>query len=151
LNPVEGSFSVFAWVKGGAPGQVIISQTDRQVGRTVQLGSTWLGADSSDGKLITTLMEFPYGPLESEVVITDGQWYHVGLVYDLDASCRRLYADGVEVAKDTDLSGGVASGGSLYIGAGKNLDACSFFWGLIDDVCIYNQALSAKEIEELLR
>jgi len=151
LNPVDGSFSVFAWVKGGAPGQVIISQTDRQVGRTVQLGSTWLGADSSDGKLITTLMEYPFGPLESEVVITDGQWYHVGLVYDLDALCRRLYVDGVEVAKDTDLSGGVASGGSLYIGAGKNRDAGSFFLGLIDDVRIYKVALTAKEIEELAR
>ncbi|MHC4753061.1 MAG: hypothetical protein ACYTFW_24755, partial [Planctomycetota bacterium] len=27
LNPMEGAFSAFAWIKGGAPGQVIISQT----------------------------------------------------------------------------------------------------------------------------
>ena len=97
------------------------------------------------------MMELSFGTLESQCVITDGQWHRIGLVYDLDASCRRLYVDGVEVVRDTDLVGGVASGGSLYIGAGKNLDAGSFFSGLIDDVCIYPLALSAKEIEELLR
>ncbi|MHC4174663.1 MAG: hypothetical protein ACYTBX_20030 [Planctomycetota bacterium] len=30
----------------------------------------------------------------------------------------------------------------LQIGAGKNLDAASFFSGLIDDVRIYNQAIT---------
>jgi len=35
-------------------------------------------------------------------------------------------------------------------GSGKNLDAGSFSSGLIGDVRIYNQALSAKEIEELM-
>jgi hypothetical protein len=33
---------------------------------------------------------------------------------------------------------------------GNNLDTASFFSGLIDDVYIYNQALSAKEIEEMV-
>jgi len=37
------------------------------------------------------------------------------------------------------------------IRAGKNLDAGTFFSGMIDDVRIYNQALSAKEIEEMAR
>jgi hypothetical protein len=36
LNPVSGSFSAFAWIKGGAPGQVIICQTDGTQ------GSAWL-------------------------------------------------------------------------------------------------------------
>ena len=151
LNPVDGPFSVFAWVKGGAPGQVIISQKDRQVGRSIQPGSTWLGTDTSDGRLMTALMEVPFGPLESQSVITDRQWHHVALVYDLDGLCRRLYVDGVEVAEDTNAVGGVDSSGSLHIGAGKDLDASSFFWGLIDDVRIYNAGLSAKEIEELAR
>jgi hypothetical protein len=36
-------------------------------------------------------------------------------------------------------------------GSGNNLDAASFFSGLLDDVRIYNVALSAEEIEELVR
>ncbi|MFB0537678.1 MAG: kelch repeat-containing protein [Anaerolineae bacterium] len=145
------SFSVFAWVKGGAPGQVIISQMNYIVGRTAQPGSTWLGTDSSDGKLITRLMDAPYGPLESETVITDGQWHHVGVVYDFDDFCRRLYVDGAEVAKDETVVAGLLSAGSLRFGADKDLSAGSFFSGLIDDVRFYNVALSAKEIEELER
>ena len=41
--------------------------------------------------------------------------------------------------------------GGLRLGAGKDLNAASFFFGLIDDVQIYKVALSAKEIEELER
>jgi C1A family cysteine protease len=150
LNPVSGSFSVFAWIKGDAPGQVIVSQLDRIVGRTVYPGSTWLGTETSNGKLITTLMGPQFGPLESESVITDGQWHHIGLVYT-DEFNRHLYVDGLEVAKDTDIVDCASSDGGLYIGTGKTLDADSFFSGLIDDVRIYNQALSAEEIKALLR
>ena len=41
------------------------------------------------------------------------------------------------------------SDGGLYIGAGKTLEAASFFYGLIDDVRIYNVALSADKIAAL--
>ena len=145
LNPAEGSFSVSAWIKGGAPGQVVISQRD--VGRNP--GNTWLLADASYGRLMTRLMHPPFPPLVSESVITDDQWHHVGLVYDLIALHRYLYVDGTEVAKDSDLVGGVGSDGGLYIGADKTLDAAGFFSGLIDDVRIYNNVLSAEEIAAL--
>ena len=151
LNPAETAFSIFVWVKGGAPGQVLISQTDFTSGRTTLPGSTWLGTDPSDGRLITGLMDVQYGPLESDSVITDGEWHHVGLVYDIGALQRRLYVDGAEVARDVDSVWGVASGGSLHFGAGKNRSAGTFFAGLIDDVRIYNAALSAAEIEALAR
>lgn len=151
LNPAERAFSIFAWVKGGAPGQVLISQTDFTSGRTALPGSTWLGIDPSDGRLVTTLMEPQFDPLESDSVITDGQWHHVGLVYDIGALQRRLYLDGAEVARDADSVGGVASGGSLHFGAGKNRGAGTFFAGLLDDVRISSVALTAKEIEELTR
>ena len=96
-------------------------------------------------------MEHPHGQLESEFVVTDGQWHHVGLVYDLDGLQRHLYADGVEVASDTDMVGPVASSGGLYFGAGKHLDVGSFFSGLIDDIRIYPLTLNAEEIQNLVR
>jgi N-acetylneuraminic acid mutarotase len=151
LGPMDLSLSVFAWIKGGAPGQVIISEPDRRVGRFIEPGSTWLGTDPSDGRLMTKLLDPLFGPLESDSVITDGRWHHVGLVYDFDGFHRRLYVDGAEVAKDTDVVAGLLSDGVLYFGAGKDLDAGSFFSGMIDDVRIYNRALSAEEIEELAR
>jgi hypothetical protein len=151
LDVAAGAFSTFAWIKADTPGQVIISQADRTIGRGCRAGSTWLGSDPSGGRLMTGLMGTLFGPLESDSVITDGQWHHVGLVYDFDALHRHLYVDGAQVAEDANPVGGVYSDGGLYIGAGQDLDAASFFFGLIDDVRIYPLALSAEEIEALAR
>ncbi len=143
LDPAKGAFSAFAWIKGGAPGQVIISQGG-------WLSQTWMGVGASDGRFMTGLMA-PLPSLESESIITDGQWHHVGLVYDFNGLLRYLYVDGAEVAKDTNPVGGLPSDVGLYIGAGKALDAASFFSGLIDDVRVYDEALSAEEVAELAR
>jgi len=141
LNPAQGPFSVFAWINGGAPGQVIISQMDG-----IGSGETWLGIDPVNGCLMTGLVPLPVGrflplPLESQSAITDDQWHHVGFVWD--GSYRTLYVDGAEVAKDTSpLAPLKYSDGGLYIGVNKNLDAGTYFSGLIDDVRIYNRAVS---------
>ncbi|MHC4061910.1 MAG: LamG-like jellyroll fold domain-containing protein [Planctomycetota bacterium] len=149
LNPGEKSFSAFVWIRGGAPGQVIISQSDITGDRRPIPGCAWLGINPSNGNLMTGLMETAFGPLETDSIITDGHWHHIGLVYDLVTMRRHLYLDGAEVAADTDFIGGVQTTGGLYIGAGQALDASSFFSGLIDDVRIYDIALSPEEIETL--
>jgi hypothetical protein len=150
LDPSSGTFSVFAWVKGGAPGQAIISQLNGTGN-----GNTWLGLDASDEYLMTGLVS-PYAgwvaikPLVSESVISDGQWHHIGFVWD--GSYRILYVDGIQVAKDIAAQNPLkpATGG-LYIGAGKTLVAGTFFSGLIDDVRVYNIALTAEEIAALVQ
>ncbi|HCO96459.1 MAG TPA: hypothetical protein DIU00_21385 [Phycisphaerales bacterium] len=142
LDPAKGSLSAFAWIKGGAPGQVIISQTG-------EFGGTWLGTNPSEGKLMTGFSDMYFGALESESVITDGQWHHVGFVYDMSTFHRRLYVDGIQVAEDATAVSGMPSDGGLYIGTSKDLEAASFFSGMIDDVRIYNVALTAEEIEAL--
>ena len=150
LDPAKGSFSVFGWIKGDVPGQVIISQTDG-----TGSGETWLGAGPLDGKFMTGLVPPPDGrfvpqPLVSETVVIDDQWHHIGFAWD--GSYRILYVDGLEVAKDTAPQNPLRSAdGGMYIGAGKSLDAGSFFSGLIDDIRIYNIALTAEQIEELAR
>jgi len=137
LNPTDGPFSVFAWIKEGAPGQVIISQT------SYPDGVNWLLADPAEGKLMTELKGpgRSGSPLSSQTVITDGDWHRIGLVWD--GSNRTLYVDDVEGAKDTQ-TGFEATWGGLHLGAGAawNLDAASFFSGLIDDVRVYNRAIT---------
>lgn len=149
-NPADGPFSVLAWVKGGSAGQVILSQTDG-----AGAGETWLGVDALDGKLMSGLVPPPVGrtatpPLKSDFIITDGQWHHVGFVWD--GSQRHLYADGTEVAQDPGAVASLKSStGGLYLGAGKTLEAGTFYLGLLDDVRIYNRALDAQEVAELSR
>jgi len=131
-NPADGKLSVYAWIKGGTPGQVIISQTG---------GENWLLADPSAGNLMTELKGTGRNirTLTSQTIVTDNDWHRVGLVWD--GSNRVLYVDDAEVAGDTqgNLAG---SNGGLNIGAGKNLEPGSFWAGLIDDVRIHNRAVS---------
>jgi len=132
LNPAYGRFSVFVWIKGGAPGQAVLSQAG---------GANWLCADPSDGNLMTELKGTGRGAaiLLSQTVITDGNWHRIGLVWD--GSHRTLYVDGVAVAEDTQTNLEASENG-LYIGTGKVMEPGSFWSGLIDDVRIYNRAVT---------
>jgi hypothetical protein len=152
LNPADGAFSAFAWIKGGAPGQVIISQTDG-----TGTGRTWLGTDTLEGKLMSGLVPIgarsPTPPLVSEFMITDGEWHHIGIVVVEYQSMRfrYLYLDGVKIVTDTQSVVLPSANGGMYLGADKNLDAASLFSGLIDDVRIYDIALTLAEIEALVQ
>jgi len=131
LNSIKGPFSVLAWVKGGAPGQVVISQINRV---------NWLCTDTLEGNLMTELKGTGSDGTEllSQTIITDDNWHRIGLVWD--GSHRKLYVDGLAVAEDT-LANLEVSENRLYIGTGKDRKPGSFWSGLIDDVRIYNRAV----------
>ncbi|MBL7189169.1 MAG: PD40 domain-containing protein [Phycisphaerae bacterium] len=139
LNPadpeISSGFSVIAWIKDGAPGQAIMSQAD---------GVNWLCIDSIEGCLMTELTNTgrsSVGPMLSQAKVIDDDWHRIGIVWD--GSYRCLHVDGVEVVRDdAPLSALEGSEGGVYIGAGQALDAGSFFSGLIDDIRIYNRAVS---------
>jgi hypothetical protein len=139
LNPAKGAFSVFAWIKGGAPGQVILSHAE---------GMDWLMIDPEQGTLRTSLTQpavnirgkITEGPvLTSLSSITDGNWYHVGLVRD--GVNRILYVNDIEVARDA-IENLESSAGGLYIGSSSHLGQDSFWSGMIDDVRIYNRVVT---------
>ena len=131
-NPTEGPFSVFVWVKGGAPGQAVLSQMG---------GARWLCADPSEGNLMTELKGTGWDAAEllSQTIITDGNWHRIGLVWD--SSHRTLYVDDIAVAEDTQTNLDASDNG-LYIGTGKAMEAGTYWSGLIDDVRIYNRAVT---------
>jgi Tol biopolymer transport system component len=134
VSPADGTFSVVAWVIGGAPGQAVLSQAD---------GANWLCTDSIGGNLMTGLVppagRSPSPPLVSQSTITDGNWHRIGFVWD--GLYRALYVDNILVAEDT-RQGLSSSVGGLNIGCGSDSAAGTFWAGLIDDVRIYNRAVS---------
>lgn len=131
LNPAVETFSVFAWIRGTTPGQVIISQEG---------GADWLRTDAQ-GYVMTALMGDSgrtSGPLVSEAAITDGNWHRVGITWG--GSNRILYVDDVVVAQDA-LPNLAKASGRLQIGTGRNQTTDSFWSGMIDDVQLYDRAI----------
>jgi len=119
LSPADGPFSVLAWVRGGAPGQTLISQ---------DTGANWLSIGPTDGCLMTELWSnngrVPGCALASQAMISDGQWHRVALT--CDGANRMLYVDDMLVAEDTQAALDNCSGG-LNIGCGTNMAPGTFF------------------------
>jgi lysophospholipase L1-like esterase len=131
LNLANRSFSVLAWIKGGAAGQTIISE---------QGGSNWLSVNLPEGFLMTELTEVDPsgGPLQSKTIVVEDDWHRVGLVWD--GSQRMLYVDGITVAEDKQVRIDFRGSG-LYIGCDMNMGSGTYWSGLIDDVRIYNRVV----------
>ena len=134
------SFTATAWIKTSSTNLMrIVSQQDARnywlMG--VQDGRLRLGY-SADGFATTN------GP-----IIGDGQWHHVAVVRDTDSHLATWHVDGALVgtrATATNIAivvtndvmiGRVYSGGS-YSG--------HYFEGFIDEVALFNRALSSNEI-----
>lgn len=131
LNPANGPFSVFAWIKGNIPGAGILCQEG---------GANWLSTLPPMGWLMTELAAegARVRVLISQIVVTDDQWHRVGLTWD--GTNRRLYVDDAVVAGDTQTTL-PDSTGCLHIGASTSLAPGSFWSGLIDDIRIYDRAV----------
>jgi len=91
---------------------------------------------------------FVLSPYYASSGIWDGQWHHVAGTYD--GTAVRLYVDGAQVGSGTSTSisigYGLATDNDLIIG--QYTGTCSLpFNGDIDEVEIFNRALSLEEIQ----
>src|SRR5207248_4569617 len=99
-------------------------------------GGGWIGSEPS---LVTSF------------TVTDGKWHHAVVTYD-GSNVQNLYVDGNFIASQT----GVRSSGGGYWAIGTGFcgwSTCTgnvyrYFNGIIDDVRIYNIALSAGEVKQ---
>jgi hypothetical protein len=122
---------------------------------TEDLTATWhfavsYGSPNTDQAMFlglngTTLYGGGYG---DDVSIANfwetGVWHHVALTYD--GVTARLYADGVEVASAAKAWNLIKSHARL----GQQVNELNEFWdGAVDDVRIYNHALSPAEVAGL--
>jgi len=76
-------------------------------------------------------------------VVKIGRWTHVAVVRDFKARKLRWYINGIlKLTRDAKYDKAKASNLPLYIGKGYLNNYC----GLIDEVCIWNRALSETDI-----
>jgi alpha-L-arabinofuranosidase len=140
INP-SANFTAAAWVKldssYGTNSQVILQQEGTN-------GKTWLLRKSSTGKLSSYL-----GGADtlSNGTIAVGSWYHVAIVNN--GGTVKLYINGLP---DGSASRPIASetSGAMRVGCHKTPDTTNEEWdGTVDEVRIYNRALSDTEILNL--
>ena len=77
------------------------------------------------------------------VALPQDTWTHLAVTYDGDT--QRIYVNGVEAGSRAQTGPIAVGNGALRIG-GNNAFTNEFFSGVIDEVRIYNRALTAAEI-----
>ena len=83
------------------------------------------------------------------VTLTNGTWYHIAYTYD--GTTMRGYINGVEVGNNTGSGSGNNSTGytaGLHI-ACDNGSASQCFDGMMDEIGVWNRALTGAEITQL--
>jgi PKD repeat protein len=105
--------------------------------------SYYLEGSSPQGQAPATGGTFSSSPLYGTGALAANTWSHLAATYD--GSTLRLYVNGVQVASRTQTGLIHTSNNPLQIG-GDSLYG-QFFAGLIDEVRVYNRALSASEIQ----
>lgn len=137
------SFTITGWIKANnlAASQTWFGQIDSLAGtkalhlRLLTTGALYFGF-------------FGWDLPTAAGIISPGTWYHVAYVYtNTSPSVRQIYANGILLATDSPppFTGTV---GATNIGVWD--PSVSEYWnGFVDDVRVYNRALSASEIQQI--
>ncbi len=87
--------------------------------------------------------------VDSSTSLNAGEWYFAVGTYDAATGEMKLYLNGIEVASQIHpVAGPLSTNGSVPVALGANGSPEQFFDGVLDDLRIYDRALSASEIAD---
>jgi hypothetical protein len=114
----------------------------------LEAGQRWLVTISPEGFVQIAVVD---GYQRGTTAVNDGQWHHIAAVLADDSSPStneiKIYIDGIQESSYTTLTAPVNTGSTPNVQIGFYNDTSNrYFKGLIDDVRIYDRALSATEI-----
>lgn len=110
---------------------------------------TYTGSGGASGSMKFCLYDGTNNPCADTIsALTLNKWTHVVGVRDVSTDLLLMYKDGVLIESDTDTTTSVPTYSQFNVG-GQQTQSNRYFPGYIDDVRVYNRALSASEIQQL--
>lgn len=149
-NPVSlqttAAFTLSAWIKASTNVSDYRTIFNKETSSTDR--NYWLALDITTGKLVLRFSVAGVAKtFTSNAALNDNKWHYVTATYD--GSFVNIYSDGVSVMTPAAQTGSANNtANSLRIGTQLST---RYFIGVIDDVRIYNRALSLPEIRALYR
>lgn len=137
-----GSFTLSAWIKTSNTNDRNIIDKYAATG-----GGGQYSMQISSNKLRCWTWNAAYGPVQSSnTTITDNKWHHVLCSVSSDGTTVTVYVDGAADGSNTATAKNSDSDSTFKIGSNSTP---TYFTGSLDDVRIYNRALSAAEVAQL--
>ena len=143
------SFSIELWVKR-SPG---VTSREVLIGRDDPSNSMqwWVGLSSSGEAafyLASTTGEGSALLVEGAIPLDNGVWHHIAAVRDATANKNGLYVDGRYVSIAAEYLTDFSSSGSITIGYLDENGVPKYnFLGVLDEVAVFNRALTSQEIQ----
>jgi len=144
------SFSYGAWFKAAVldvNSRRLISKRNgtgpANVGYDLGITTTVLTAELADGAAERIASTTP-------VSLATGEWHHAFAVADRGANVLRVYLDGVEKVSVSTVGLGTTANSTAFNMGRVSGDNTRSFAGVLDEVRVYNRALSAAEVAALV-
>ncbi|MBD2612783.1 DUF4347 domain-containing protein [Nostoc punctiforme FACHB-252] len=153
INSMTNQITVSAWVRPNVQPVGFRAVVNRQIGDSLHPDQFFLGFGPRN-----QVMKYKWeiGTSDGEGNVYEGspttdRWVHMVGTYD--GSMLRLYVDGVQIGSSPLTGNILVDNNPVTIGAAENYGEGTplgdRFNGLIDEVRIYNRALSATEVKNL--
>ncbi|MCH5185777.1 MAG: S-layer homology domain-containing protein, partial [Oscillospiraceae bacterium] len=149
--PLALSFSVGAWIKPADMNTWWQRVFDFGIGENNSIFVTTLGETPNSGTSGTYRVDAFGSGIDSPKKLTANEWAYITVTYDEASDTLTLYLNGESVgtAVCTKNMAEVYSGTANYIGKSQYA-ADALYNGLIDEMVIYNYAITADEIKTLM-
>ena len=135
------SFTVCLWIRpelSGGEEQVVFSQNDTQ---GVNLSLHYRIYNNG-----TVRMGFYTNDMDAPGAVEAGKWAHLCFWLDVEGTSRKIYIDGVEVKQDAGVNGIEYKGAAGDTVIGMWTTRGQYFNGVIDEVQVWDRALTEEEI-----
>ncbi len=129
----------------------ILSANQGQDGRwAINLWGDGSYLTSTGGKPKLNFWQNTYGGADLTATVDSDRWYHVAITRDMNLTSDnfKLYLDGVLIHTGTNLNAFTQGSNGVWLGRRPNYQ--SAFDGWIDDVKLFDDALTVDEIGDLL-
>lgn len=141
---LDRAFTYTAWLK--VSGTTVHHQSFGAHGEGGAVGETWNFGYNTYHKVWDMFDRRNYTWQVSMGI--GSSWTHVAIVYDNNV--RRIYVNGVQIGSQA-ITTPLAPGRSSTLRIGTLTPGDQQYEGLIDDVRIYNRALTGKEVRKVYR
>ena len=150
LTTSTDAFTVAMWVNGPVQRdrRVFSEGSDASDTPLYNIGTHNTGANGALDIFIRDSGGTPVSHYKTDRAAFDDTWHHIAVVDDNDS--LTLYIDGVREGTAPSYNGVVDPLSSTTLGGIFRSASCCHFAGAIDDVWLFNRALSSDEVEALV-
>jgi hypothetical protein len=141
------NFSVTLWIKTSSTSDFYRILSKRAAGNGPGYEMITQAGAGAYGMNLRSIFNTNSGPPFGNTVIADGSWHHLAMIVDADNGNARIFVDGNQEQMSTVAAIGTESfANNVPLLFGTNITQANFMQTLLDDVRIWQVALSPTEI-----